>query len=380
MEAENRLSEVVRMAAEFAVPGRLVAHAPFAGGHINDSYVLSYAPESHGPPSTDSTSDRRRYLLQRINARVFPRPILLMENMARVTAHVAERLRARGVADALRRVLTLVPTHAGAPYAISTAGECWRMLVFIEDARSCLEVGDPVQAEAAARAFGEFQCLLADLPGPRLHETILGFHDTPARLAALERAVATDACGRVAAAAQEIDACLSRRALAGVLVDLHRRGVIPERIVHNDAKIANVLFDVATGAALCVIDLDTVGPGLSLYDFGDMVRSMSCTAAEDEPDCAKMAVAPELFAALARGYRDGAGDLLGPAELDHFVTAGQLITYEQALRFLTDYLCGDTYYRTARAGHNLERCRTQLALLESLERHQAELEDAACAR
>jgi aminoglycoside phosphotransferase (APT) family kinase protein len=240
------------------------------------------------------------------------------------------------------------------------------MYHFIERARVLSSVQTPLQAEAAGRAFGEFQRMLADLPPPPLHDTIPDFHNTPLRLAALERAIAADVRGRVATARREIDFALSHRAVAPLLVDLQRSGAIPERIVHNDAKISNVLFDGRTGQALCVVDLDTVMPGLSLYDFGDMVRSMTAIAAEDDPEAAHVRFQPALFEALARGYLSAAGGILSAVERAHLAAAGELITYEQGMRFLTDYLHGDTYYRTTRPGQNLDRCRVQFALLGSL--------------
>ena len=172
----------------------------------------------------------------------------------------------------------------------------------------------------------------------------------------------------------EIDFVQQRRSSADVLLDLHRGGLIPQRVVHNDAKISNVLLDQATGEALCVVDLDTVMPGLSLYDFGDMVRSMTTTAAEDEPDASRVAVELPLFEGLARGYLAAAADFLTSAERQHLVTAGKLITLEQAVRFLADHLRGDVYYKTQHPNHNLDRCRTQLTLLESIERNEGEME------
>ncbi|RMF71661.1 MAG: aminoglycoside phosphotransferase family protein, partial [Planctomycetota bacterium] len=258
-------------------------------------------------------------------------------------------------------------------------GRVWRMYHFIEGTRTFTSPRSSAQATAAARAFGEFQALLADLPSPPLHETIPHFHDTPRRFAALRTSIADDAHRRAANAADEIAFCLAREASAGLLTDLHRRGAIPQRIVHNDAKISNVLFDDAGREAICVVDLDTVMPGLSLYDFGDMVRSMACSAAEDERDLSRVEVSPERFAALAAGYLEATGNLLVPAEREHLVDAARIITLEQGVRFLTDYLDGDRYYQTKRLNHNLDRCRTQLKLVASIERQAATLRRAASA-
>jgi hypothetical protein len=347
-------------AAHFAVDGRLVRVQPFSG-HINDSFILTY--ERDGGPA--------RFLLQRINESVFRRPVEVMENVQRVTAHVAGKLKRHGVADVHRRVLTLVRTREGEAYHRDAAGGYWRLYHFIEGTRVCEAVETPRQAEHAGRAFGTFQLLLADFAGPRLHETIPDFHNTPLRYEALDRAVQADSHNRVGVARAEIETVQRYRPLASALLDLHRAGELPERIAHNDAKISNVLLDESTDEALCVVDLDTVMPGLALYDFGDMVRSMVTTAAEDETDLSKVEVAMPLFEALARGYVATAGEFLTAVERENLVIAGKVITLEQAVRFLTDFLVGDQYYKTHRPNHNLDRCRTQFKLLESIERNEA---------
>ena len=359
----SNAERVPQVAAGFAVRGELVTTELFGRGHIHDSYALRY----------QDGNSIVRYLLQRVNETVFRRPELVMANIERVTEHVRAHLLASGAADADRRTLRLIRTHEGKSFHIADDGSYWRLYPFIEGTYVRESVETPAQAEQAGRAYGEFQRLLSDLGGPRLHETIPDFHNTPLRFEALERAIATDPCQRVSKAEAEIDLARRHRQLAGVLLDLHRGGEIPERVVHNDAKLSNVLFDSTTGEALCVVDLDTVMPGLSLYDFGDMVRSMTSRSAEDETDLAKVLLDLPLFEALARGYLQTAGEFLTPAERRHLVTAGKLITLEQGVRFLTDFLEGDVYYRTARPGHNLDRCRTQFKLLKSLERNEAQL-------
>jgi hypothetical protein len=358
---------IAAVARSFAVEGELAASEPFVGGHIHDSYRLTWHTERGSA----------RYLLQRVNTTVFRDPTSLMANIARVTAHIRARLEAGNEPDIDRRGLKFMPARHGAFLYRDAAGAYWRLCRFIEHARGYETVRSLKHVEQAARAFGEFQHLLADLPPPRLHETIPEFHNTALRFAALDRAMAADVCGRVVQARPEIDAALARRGLASLLLDLHRAGEIPERIVHNDAKLNNVLLDVASDQALCVVDLDTVMPGLSLYDFGDMVRTMTSPAAEDERDLSQVEAQPALFGALARGYLDTAGVFLNPVERGHLVTAGKLITLEQAVRFLTDYLAGDTYYKTQRLAHNLDRCRTQLKLVASLERQEAVLQRLA---
>ena len=338
MERATVLNDVV---ARFAIDAPVVAVEPFSGpaGHINASYVVT-------------TPRGGRFFLQRLNRHVFPDLDALMENVARVTRHVGGPLR-------------LVPTREGLAWARDDQGDVWRLYGFIEGAvgRTMASAAD---AERAAGAFGAFQRALADLPGPRLHETIPHFHDTPRRLESFECAVQRDSAGRAAEARKEIAQVQGRRELAAVLVKAAASGTVPERIVHNDAKLANVLFDAASGEALCVVDLDTVMPGLALFDFGDLVRSMATRAAEDERDTSRVRLEPELFESIARGYVAATRELLTPAERELLVPAAQVIVFEQAVRFLIDHLEGDRYYRIARPGHNLDRGRTQLALLDAL--------------
>jgi Ser/Thr protein kinase RdoA (MazF antagonist) len=331
------------VAGEFSIPGRVTAVDSFrgAGGHINESFVV-----------TAGDGDRMtRFLLQRVNPVVFPRGDLVMENVARVTEHLAGPMR-------------LVATRDGAPSWIDADGAHWRVFHFIEGALSREAPSSPDEAYRAARAFGEFQRAVADLREPRLHETIPGFHDTPARVAALERVARADVAGRVARAEPELTLALGMRSLALALVDAG----LPERVVHNDAKMSNVLLDATSGDVVCVVDLDTVMPGLALYDFGDMARSMSSDAAEDEVDASSIEIDVERYGAMAAGYLEGAGALLSRDERGLLLTAARVITYEQAVRFLSDYLDGDRYYRVAHPEHNLQRARAQLALLSAFER------------
>ncbi len=349
----------------FAIEGEVVAVEPLHLGHINDSTRVT----------VQSGGDARVFLLQRLNRRVFARPDHVMENIGRVTTHLAQKMRSNRRDDDRRRALTLVPTKSGDGYTVDDEGDCWRLYPFIEGADFYSAVTTPRQAYAGGFAFGEFQGLLVDLDGPRLHETIPDFHHTPRRYEALDDAISQDAFDRARQAQAQIDGAMAHRDWAGVLLDLHEAGEIPERVVHNDAKISNVLLDRATGEAICVVDLDTVMPGLALHDFGDMVRSMTCRAGEDERDLSAVAVDLELLSSLARGYLAAASDFLTGAERAHLVTAGKLITLEQAVRFLTDHLRGDVYYKTTRADQNLDRCRVQLRLLASIVEREGEMEE-----
>jgi aminoglycoside phosphotransferase (APT) family kinase protein len=349
--------EARQVFAQFSAEGRLVALEPHPGGLINHSWRATLA----------TPAGEQRLLLQRINRHVFRRPADVMANMTRVTRHVAAHLAAEALAEPERRVLCLVSARDGGSHHVDGQGETWRLVRWIEGTRSVERAATVGEARDTARAFGRFLRQLSDLPGPRLFETIPGFHDTPGRVATFERIVITDRLGRAREVRPEIEAILDRRRLARALADRVAEGELHERPAHNDAKIANVLFDEETGEALCVVDLDTVMPGLALHDFGDLVRSGISASDEDELDLGRVAVRPSFYAALAEGFVEGAGDALSPAERGLLLTGAEVIVYEQSLRFLGDYVDGDRYYKTARPRHNLDRARAQIALLASLE-------------
>jgi hypothetical protein len=352
-----------QISEQFQIFGEFIDAEPFGNGHINDSYVATY----------DQGGARIRYLHQRINHLVFKDPELLMENFRRVTEHIWRGLHERSVPDRSRRCLTLVPTHEGMFYWQEASGNFWRTCVFIEKATTYDVIESPRQAYEAARAFGFFQKQVSDLGGSRLHETIPDFHHTPKRFAALEAAIAADPLNRAVSARTEIRFALERKEICSVLLDLLAEGKIPERITHNDTKLNNVLLDLDTGEGLCAIDLDTVMPGLALYDFGDLVRSATSPAAEDERDLSKVFMQMDMFEALARGYLSSGAEFLTPLEIELLPFAGKLISFEIGLRFLTDYLLGDGYFKIHREGQNLDRCRTQFKLVQSIE----EQEEAA---
>jgi len=301
-----------------------------------------------------------RYVLQRINEHVFPDPHGLMENLQRVTEHL--RTKARSAEDTLR----LVPTVDGRSFCQEPADGCWRAYRFIENAISFDNVRDAEQARQAARSFGRFQKDLFDLPGPRLNETIKKFHNTPARYRQFHRVLAADRHGRAGACAPEIERALAFEEVAGTLVAAQIGGLLPERVIHNDMKLNNLLFDSATGEPKCVVDLDTVMPGLALYDFGDMVRTMTSLVPEDASDMPAVPMQLELFEALVEGYLAEASEFLVDAEIDLLPISGLVLTVETGLRFLTDHLSGDEYFRVRRPGQNLDRCRAQFALAESI--------------
>ena len=334
----------------FALPGRFRGAARHGSGHIHDTFVARYA----GPGGI------RRYVHQRLNTRVFPEPEALLANIERVTGHLRARLAERGVADPERRALRLLPARDGRLFHVDAAGHYWRTTPFLEGTRSVDTVESPAQAWETARAFGDFAALLDDLGPPALAETIPHFHDLERRVAALETAVRADSCGRAAAVQSEIDAL--RRQHAALARELASLAPPARRVVHNDCKINNLLLDAASGEGLCVVDLDTVMEGTLLCDFGELVRTAACRAAEDEPDPARIHFDLELFECLARGYRAGLGAACEPAELESLALAGPLLALENAVRFLTDHLEGDSYFRIRRSGHNLDRARAQRTL------------------
>ncbi len=336
----------------FQINGRFIDAVPHGNGHINDTYAAGF--EQHGVPV--------RYIFQRINHNVFKNPVALMENIQRVTTHLQSKLTNSHSCQAL----TLIPTHEGASHHRDAGGNYWRAYIFIEGARTYDAVESTRQAFEAAKAFGQFQQLLTDLPAPRLHDTIPDFHNTSKRFAALENAIAADAVNRATLAKAEIAFALRHKAVAGILLGAG----LPERVTHNDTKLNNVMLNEATGEGVCVIDLDTVMPGLALYDFGDMVRTTTSPALEDERDLSKVQMQFPMFEALVRGYLDTAGEFLTKEEKRHLAFSGKLITFEIGLRFLTDYLAGDVYFKVHRDGHNLDRCRTQFKLVESIEQQE----------
>jgi aminoglycoside phosphotransferase (APT) family kinase protein len=342
------------VAARFQLDGDVRELTSLAGGHINDSYRV------------DVRGSARSYLLQCLNQHVFEHPEFVMENVARVTRHIA----GQG-----GPTLTLVPTGENRDWHTDESGRLWRLFRWIPDAVVRERAESLADCRACARAFGEF----LSYDGTPLHETLPGFHDTRRRFARLDDAVRLDRCGRVSEARPEVDAVQGERPVADVLPARFASGDLPTRIVHNDAKIANVLFDRTSGAALAVVDLDTVMPGSPLADFGDLVRSCASASAEDEVDVSQVRADPSRFEAVTRGFLEGAGDALSPVERELLVFACRWITLEQAVRFLTDHLEGDHYYRVAWPGHNLARARAQLALYRSLT-DQAPLLEATVAR
>jgi len=356
--------DLAAIGSAFELKGEMVHAERHGTGHINDTFAVTYL---HGEGMT-------RYVHQRINREVFADPVGLMDNVRRVTSHLRSKLLTNVTNEIERRVLTLVPKQDGSVYHIDAEGWMWRTYYFVERAQTHDMVRSPGLAFEAAKAFGAFQRDLVDLPLPRLNDTIPAFHDTPRRFAALQTAVSEDAANRAGGVAAEIEFVAGHEPSLSRLLDLHQAGGIPERVTHNDTKLNNVMIDVDTAEGVCVIDLDTVMPGLTLFDFGDMVRTGSSFSMEDERDLSQVRLQMPLFEALVRGYLQTAGSFLSPVEIDEMVFAGKLITLEIGIRFLTDYLAGDTYFRTHREEHNLDRCRAQFRLVESITEQQESMQ------
>ena len=353
METSNKVHEAID---GFKLPGELKECIRYGSGHINDTYRLTY----------ETPQGTKRYILQRMSKSIFKKPVELMENVSGVTAWLRKKIIENG-GDPERETLTLVKSNDGLPYFVDSTGEYWRVYLFIEGATCYDAVKDDNDFYQSAVAFGHFQRLLADYPAETLHETIKDFHNTPDRLEKFKKAVAEDICGRAASVQKEIDFILEREELTHALYDLQLDGRLPLRVTHNDTKLNNIMIDDETGKAICVIDLDTVMPGLTANYFGDSIRFGASTALEDEQDLSKVSCDLHLFDVYARGFIEGCGGALTDLEIDMLPMGAILMTFENGIRFLTDHLEGDHYFHIHREGHNLDRCRTQLTLVKDMQ-------------
>lgn len=352
-------TELKSIAKAFQLPGVYKGAVPYGSGHINDTFRVD----------VDQGGRRVRYILQRINDNVFKDPSVVMKNLELVNEHLPEALEKAGLDDVTRRCLTLIPTVDGGSSFVDSDGHTWRVFMFIERAYSVDVIETPDQAREAAAAFGQFQMLLAELPAEQLHETIPDFHHTRRRFNAFQNALETDPHNRATDAKSAIEFVHTSEGIVDVLIELQKAGSIPLRTTHNDTKINNVLFDEDCHEGLCVVDLDTVMPGLAHYDFGDIIRGSTATAIEDERDLSKMEMDFNLFEAVASGYLSTA-TFLNPVEIEYLPFSGKLLTLECGMRFLTDYLLGDTYFKTSRLDQNLDRARSQFKLVQSIERQE----------
>ena len=360
VQAETMLQEVLA-AYDFGAP--VVGALRYGQGHINDTFVVHTQPED---------ASCRRFILQRMSPAAFKRPDQLMENIMGVTEYLGREIESRG-GDREREALRVIRPRNGEPYYTDSANGAWRVYPFVEDTICYQTAETPALFAASGRAFGHFQRLLQGYPAQTLHETIPHFHDTEDRLAKLKAALAADKLGRAAECRPELDFVLSREADCSVALQALRDGVLPLRVTHNDTKLNNVLMDRDSGEGLCIIDLDTVMPGLSINDFGDSIRFGANHSAEDEKDLSKVNLDVSLFEAYTQAFLEGAGGTLTAAEIDYLPWGAKLMTFECGIRFLTDYLEGDVYFHTTRDGQNLDRCRTQFKLVSDMEAHWDEL-------
>ena len=361
MYNEEQLRHVSK---QFQIYGE-ICHAELCKiGHINETYTATY----------DQGGVDVRYVHQKINQGVFLKPAQVMRNLMRVTRHIRHRLEIEHVDDITRRVITVIPTRDDKSFCRDREGNYWRTFVYVEGVETFESVESPRQAYQAAYAFGQFQRQLVDLPAPRLHETIPDFHHTRRRFTALIQVVEKDRVNRARHARDEISFALKQEKIVDVILDALAAGKIPERVTHNDTKFNNVMLDEKSGEAMCVVDLDTVMPGCVLYDFGDMVRTATSPTLEDELDLSKVQMRMPMFKQLVKGYIESTASFLTKAERRLIAFSGKLVTYMIGIRFLTDYLNGDTYFRVHRPRHNLDRARTQFKLVESIVRKEAAMQ------
>ena len=340
----------------FNVEGEFVSSEPYGSGHINSTRLVTL--------KTDGVE--KKYILQRINNNVFKKPDELMENYVGVTTYLKGIIERAG-GDPLRETLNVIKTKDGKNYYYSEEEGYWRLLVFVDESISYDKVERPEQFYQSAVAFGNFQYLLRDYPADTLYETIVNFHNTPDRIRLFKEALQADVCGRAKDVQAEIDFVLARSEFAGTLERAREDGKLPLRVTHNDTKLNNILFDEKTGDALCIVDLDTIMPGYSVNDFGDSIRFGATTALEDEADLSKVNFDIDLYELYVKGFIEGTKGGLTECEMELLPIGAIMMTFECGTRFLTDYLSGDTYFRTSREGHNLDRARNQFKLVSDME-------------
>lgn len=346
----------VRKLAEQFLSEEILEICVYGNGHINDTFLVHYK----------EAGKEKKMIIQHINKKVFRKPVELMENIESITSFLQRKIQMSG-GDVNRETLTIIPVKNKQSYYEDEDGEFWRAYLFI-DGGICYEQVEKIEDfYESAVAFGNFQRLLSDYPAETLHESIPGFHNTKKRFAAFVQSVKEDKAGRAAEVQEEIRFILDREEVANCFADLLEKGEIPLRVTHNDTKLNNIMMDEKTGKGLCVLDLDTVMPGLVMHDFGDAIRFGASTAAEDEKDLTKVSCDLELYEIYVKGFLKGAGDALTEKEISLFPMGAKVLAYEQGMRFLTDYLDGDVYYKISREGQNLDRARTQLKLVADME-------------
>lgn len=355
---ENNILDIDIIALKFGISGELTNFSKFGNGNINGTYILEF----------DNNGKAEKYILQKINTEVFKDPFKLMQNIKGVTEHIKNYYTAKGI-DSSRRTLEFLQCDSGEYCFIDESEQCWRMYRFIDEAYTCETIDSTDIFREAGRAFGEFQNILSTYDISTLFDTIPDFHNTSKRFEAFCQAVQENRANRLEAVKEEVDFVLTREGDTHVLTDLIADGKLPLRVTHNDTKINNILFDDETNEGICVIDLDTVMPGLSLYDFGDCIRSGANKTAEDDPNTDNVGIDLDLYEAFVSGFLSSAGQALTETEKEYLPFSAKLLTFECGMRFLTDYLNGDTYFRIAHPNHNLDRCRNQFKLVADMEKN-----------
>lgn len=350
-------SEIEAALSQFQLSDRVRSCRSYGSGHINDTFLVE--------------ADRK-YILQRINTEVFKKPAELMENISLVCSYMKEEMTYTG-GDPEREALTLVPTRTGQCFFEDANGNFFRVYLFIEGTTTYNLVEKPEHFYESAYAFGRFQNLLSGFPAHRLYVTIPDFHHSVKRFADFKQAVAADPVSRRKDCKREIEFFYQHEKDLSYALDLLRKNELPLRVSHNDTKLNNILFDTKTGKALCIIDLDTIMPGLSIFDFGDSIRFGANTAEEDERDLSRVSLSLPLYSTYVKGFLAGANGKLTPLEIESLPEGAKIMTLECGMRFLADYLEGDIYFHTARPSHNLDRARTQIALVQDMERKWEEM-------
>lgn len=359
MTRDEKCAKIHEAIGNIDFKGTFLDYFTYGSGHINDTFLVRFTWEN---------GSIKRYILQRINLDTFKNPEQLMENIFGVTKFLRNKVE-NNHGDVNRETLNIILTKTGDAFYIDSIGSYWRGYLFIEDAICYDIVEKPDDFYQSAVAFGNFQYQLADYPAHTLHETISDFHNTPVRLENLKKAIRKDRFGHVKEVSNEITFVLEREEFTHVLMDAYAQGRIPLKVTHNDTKLNNVMIDRKTKKGLCVIDLDTVMPGFSVNDFGDSIRFGATTGAEDERDLSKVNFDLELYNLYTRGFLEGCKGSLTEAEIEMLPVAAKMMTLECGIRFLTDYLEGDTYFKIHRENHNLDRCRTQFKLVADMERN-----------
>lgn len=359
MTREEYCAKIDEVIDQIAFEGTFIDYERYGNGHINDTFVALYQLED---------GSKIRYILQRMNHDTFKQPEQLMENIAGVTEFLKKKILLKH-GDINRETMNIIPTIDGNTFYKDSIGSYWRAYIFIEDATCFDMVEKPDDFYQSAIAFGHFQEQLADYPASTLHETIPNFHNTPIRFENFKKALEEDSLGRAKEVAAEIDFVMKREKDTHILIDLYAEGKLPLKVTHNDTKLNNIMIDNKTRKAICVIDLDTVMPGFSVNDFGDSIRFGASTGAEDEPDLSKVNFDLSLYELYTKGFLEGCNGSLTETEIDMLPVGAKMMTLECGIRFLTDYLQGDTYFRIHHEKHNLERTRTQFKLVSDMEQN-----------